>query len=297
MRDGVGASRVAVTAGPETGLVEFLAARLPRVTDWPQRLARGGVRDAQGRAVDPQARCRRGELLWYWRELLPEPRVPFEIEVLHQDDWLVAVDKPHFLAVLPRGRHLQETVLVRLRRLLGLDTLAPMHRLDRETAGVMLFTVQPSTRAAYQALLRERRVDKVYEAVAPWRDDLDLPRVVCHRLQERPGDRFMQMETVDGEPNARTRIEPVRRFGDRALYRLTPSTGRKHQLRAQMNALGIPIDGDRLYPVLQPEPDPGQAEDWSRPLQLLARELSFTDPVTGQPRRFRSRRRLDTVPP
>lgn len=297
MRDGVGASRVAVTAGPETRVVDFLATRLPRVTDWPARLARAGVRDAQGRAVDPQARCRRGELLWYWRELPPEPRVPFEIEVLHQDAWLVAVDKPHFLAVLPRGRHLQETVLVRLRRLLGLDTLAPMHRLDRETAGVMLFTVQPATRAAYQGLLRERRVHKVYEAVAPWRDELGLPRTVRHRLQERPGDRFMQMEAVEGEPNAETLVEPVRCFGDRALYRLTPSTGRKHQLRAQMSALGIPIEGDRLYPVLEPEPDPAQPPDWSQPLQLLARELSFTDPVTGQHRRFTSRRRLDALPP
>ena len=118
-----------------------------------------------------------------------------------------------------------------------------------------------------------------------------------HRLQERPGDRFMQMEAVEGEPNAETLVEPVRRFGDRALYRLTPSTGRKHQLRAQMSALGIAIEGDRIYPVLEPEPDPAQPPDWSRPLQLLARELSFTDPVTGQRRCFTSRRRLDALPP
>jgi len=224
--------------------------------------------------------------------------VPFEIELLHQDEHLVAIDKPHFLPVTPGGRYLQETVLVRLKRLLEIDTLVPMHRLDLETAGVLLFMVQPATRHAYQAMFRERRVHKVYEAVAPWREDLALPVTVQSRLQERPGDAFMQMETVSGEPNAITHIELIRRLPDNpaatplAHYRLHPQTGAKHQLRAHMNALGVPICGDRIYPRLWPAAADDAEPDYSQPLQLLARELRFTDPVSGEARCFTSRRHL-----
>jgi tRNA pseudouridine32 synthase / 23S rRNA pseudouridine746 synthase len=238
-------------------------------------------------------------VLWYWRQPPPEHRVPFEVDVLHQDERIVVVDKPHFMSVTPGGRHLYETVLVRLKRQLGLPDLVPMHRLDRETAGVLLFTAQPSAtvRNAYHALLRGHQVHKVYEAVAPWRADLDLPREHHSRLQEKPGDAFMQMDTVVGEPNAHTQIELMRRLGPLgsghlALYRLSPLTGRKHQLRAHMNELGVPIVGDRIYPVLWPQPALEDVPDYSQPLQLLARELAFVDPLSGEPRRFVSRRQL-----
>jgi tRNA pseudouridine32 synthase/23S rRNA pseudouridine746 synthase len=238
------------------------------------------------------APCAAGSLLWYWRDPPPEPPVPFEVELLHRDEHLVVVDKPHFLPVIPSGRHLRETVLVRLRRQLGIDALAPMHRLDRETAGVLVFTARAQDRAAYHALLRERDVHKVYEAIAPWRGDLALPQVARHRLEKADGAGFMQVQVVPGHPNAEVLVELVERLGDRALYRLTPRTGRTHQLRVQMNALGIPIVGDRIYPTLWPEPAPDAPPDWSHPLQLLSREIAFTDPVTGEPRRFTSRRRL-----
>ena len=292
LRDGVAASRVGVGDGRFATLLAFLVARFPAVADWPARLARGDVLDAEGRALSAGARCAAGSLLWYWRDPPPEPRVPFEIELLHQDEHLVVVDKPHFLPVIPSGRHLRETVLVRLRRQLGIATLAPMHRLDRETAGVLVFTVRAQERAAYHALLRERAVRKVYEAIAPWREDLALPLLARHRLEKPDGGGFMQVQVAHGEPNAQALIELVERLGERALYRLTPHTGRTHQLRVQMSALGVPIVGDRIYPTLWPEAAPDAAPDWSHPLQLLAREIAFTDPVTGEPRRFASRRRL-----
>ena len=296
MRDGVGASRVAVTPGPWRTLAEFLAARLPAVADWPARLARGDVLDAAGRPLAADTPCRPGALLWYWRSLPPEPRIPFDEALLHADEQLVAVDKPHFLPVTPGGRYLQETLLVRLKRRLGLDSLAPMHRLDRETAGVVLFTVRPDSRHAYQSLLRERRVHKVYEAVAPWRDDLALPLLRRSRLQERPGDAFMQMAEVPGEPNAETRIELIARCGaGLAHYRLTPLTGRKHQLRAQMSGLGLPIVGDRIYPRLWPPEPPEAPTRFDQALQLLAREIAFTDPLSGALRRFVSQRRLEAT--
>ena len=315
---------MAVTSGPWATVADFLSQRLPLVADWPARLAAGDVLDAEGRPVAAHEPCRPGAVLWYWRALPPEPRIPFELEVLHQDEHLVAVDKPHFLPVIPRGRYLQETVLVRLKRLLGLPDLVPMHRLDRETAGVLLFTVQPASRHAYQSLWSTRAVRKVYEAVAPWREGLSFPMTLQHRLQEPCDERFMQMQVVPGEPNAHTQVELIARLprcgpavGPDALaddapaapkpgaeplhwalwahYRLHPLTGRKHQLRAQMNAAGLPLRGDRLYPVLWPEPAPDAPPDYSHPLQLPAREIAFTDPLTGAPRCFTSRRRLQAT--
>lgn len=311
LREGVSASRVAVGAGPWPSVLGFLAARFPAVDDWPLRLAAGQVLDGDGQALAADTPCRPGLWLWYWRQPPPEPRVPFEIELLHQDAHLVAVDKPHFLPAIPGGRHLHETVLVRLRHQLGISTLAPMHRLDRDTAGVMLFTVQPATRHAYQSLLRDHRVHKVYEAVAPWRADLVLPLTCRSRLVQGPGAAFMQMQVVPGEPNAETLIELIERTsclgmpppappggpaGPLAHYRLTPRTGRKHQLRAQLSALGLPIVGDRLYPCLLPEPLPDIAPDYTQPLQLLSREMAFVDPISGEARCFRSRRRLQQAP-
>lgn len=292
LRDGVAASRVGVGDGRFPTLLAFLSARFPAVDDWPERLARGDVLAADGRALGADSPCVAGSLLWYWRDPPPEPPVPFDIEVLHRDERLVVVDKPHFLPVIPSGRHLRETVLVRLRRQLGVATLAPMHRLDRETAGVLVFTLRPQDRAAYHALLRERAVHKVYEAIAPWRGDLALPLVARHRLEKPAAAGFMQVQVVPGEANSQARVELVERLGELALYRLTPHTGRTHQLRVQMNALGIPIVGDRIYPTLWPEPAADAPPDWSQPLQLLAREIAFEDPVTGEPRRFTSRRRL-----
>jgi tRNA pseudouridine32 synthase / 23S rRNA pseudouridine746 synthase len=294
LRDGVSASRVGVGAQRFNCLLDFLQQRFPDVQDWPERLARGDVQGAQGKPLAANAPCPPGLLLWYWRSPPPEPRVPFEIDLLHQCKHLVVVDKPHFLPVTPGGRHLHETVLVRLKQMLAIDTLAPMHRLDRDTAGVLAFTVQPATRHAYQSLLATRQVHKVYEAVAPWRADLALPLTHRCRLQEASGAAFMQMQVQSGEPNSETQVELIKRLGasgasaELALYRLTPITGRKHQLRAQMNALGLPIVFDRIYPALLPD----APADYSQPLQLLARELRFTDPISGQLRCFKSKRQL-----
>ena len=306
-RDGVSASRVGVPPGPHATVGDFLATRFPFIDAWPQRLLAGKVLDSSGQVVRADTPCAKDMVLWYWREPPPETRVPFEVELLHRDDFLVVVDKPHFLATAPAGRHLHETVLVRLKQQLGIETLVPMHRLDRDTAGVLAFVVQPDTRHAYHSLLRDRQAHKVYEAVAPWRADLPLPQECRLRIEEPSGHDFMQMKVVDGPPNTETRVELIGRIGPMAgtdatgpglaHYRLTPRTGRKHQLRAQMSALGLPIVGDRVYPALVPEPAPDAPPDYSRPLQLLARELAFIDPLNGEPRRFVSRRRLSALGP
>ncbi|WP_369143321.1 pseudouridine synthase [Streptomyces sp. R44] len=223
-----------------------------------------------------------GRYLWFHRDFPAETPVPFEVGVVHRDERIVVADKPHFLATMPRGRHVTETALARLRRDLGLPFLQPAHRLDRLTAGLVLFVVRPEDRGAYQTLFRDRLVRKEYEAVAPYDPAVELPVTVRSRIEKERG--VMAAREVPGEPNAESRVELVRHAGGVGWYRLVPVTGRTHQLRVHMNGLGLPILGDPVYPVVR-EDGP---EDFSRPLQLLARTLEFTDPFTGGARAFES---------
>ncbi|MEO6278931.1 pseudouridine synthase [Roseateles sp.] len=281
LRDGVGASAVFCPPGPWATVLAFLAERLPRVADWPERLARGDVVDEAGHAVDTGYRPNRR--VFYWRYLEAETVVPFEERIVFQDEHLLVADKPHFLPVTPSGLYARQTLMARLRHSTGLADLIPVHRLDRETAGLVVFCVRPGERDAYHQLFRDRAVAKVYEAIARFSDG-PWPRVVRHRLEEPDGEKFLQMQVVDGEPNAETRIDLVEALpGELARYELRPRTGARHQLRAQMNALGLPIVGDRVYPVLQPHENPPR---FDAPLQLVAREIGFTDPITGELRRF-----------
>lgn len=285
--DGVSPSCVALPTGPWRTMLEFLAQRLPVVSfqEWRERMARGAVLDAQGRMLPPDAAYQAQTRVYYYRTIAQEPAIPFEASVLYQDDYLVVADKPHFLPVTPSGRYVQQTLLVRLKRQLGIDTLSPAHRIDRDTAGLVLFTIQPHTRNLYQTLFRERSVRKEYEAIAPYREDLQLPLRYRSRLVESPA--FMQMQEIDGPPNAETAISLIEWHGDFARYALQPVSGQKHQLRAHMAALGMPILNDRIYPHLYP--DEGAEQDYSKPLQLLAKRVQFVDPLSGEERMFESR--------
>lgn len=231
-----------------------------------------------------------GRYLWFHRDFAPEEPVPFEIGIVHRDERLVIADKPHFLATTPRGRHITETALARLRRDLELPQLQPAHRLDRLTAGLALFVVRPGDRGAYQTLFRDRQVRKEYEAVAPYEPALTLPLTVRSRIAKERG--VMAAREEPGEPNSESRIELLEHRDGLGRYRLLPATGRTHQLRVHMNSLGLPLLNDPVYPVVQEQgPD-----DYSRPLQLLAKVLEFTDPVTGEPYRFESGLRLSQWP-
>ncbi|MFG6414209.1 pseudouridine synthase [Roseateles sp. DC23W] len=281
LRDGVAASAVFCPPGTWATMADFLAERLPRVDDWIERLARGDVVDDHGHPLDGAYRPNRR--VYYWRHLETEPDIPGHERIVFQDAHLLVVDKPHFLPVTPSGIYARQTLMARLRHATGLADLIPIHRLDRETAGLVVFSVRREDRDAYHRLFRERAVDKVYEAVAPAGDG-PWPRVVRHRLAEPDGDGFMQMQVVAGEPNAETRIDLVERLdGGLARYELRPLTGQRHQLRVQMNALGLPLVGDRIYPVLQPHENPPR---FDAPLQLVAREIAFTDPISGGRRNF-----------
>ncbi|WP_030968406.1 pseudouridine synthase [Streptomyces sp. NRRL S-1824] len=241
--------------------------------------------------VAPDEPYTAGRFLWFHRDFAPEEPVPFPVGVVYRDARLVIADKPHFLATTPRGRHITETAVARLRRELGLPSLQPAHRLDRLTAGLVLFVVRPEDRGAYQTLFRDKLVRKEYEAVAPYDPSIAFPRTVRSRIVKERG--VIAAREEPGEPNSESRIELLEHREGLGHYRLLPATGRTHQLRVHMNGLGLPLVHDPVYPVIEPE---GAADDWTRPLQLLARVLEFTDPVTGGPRRFESGLRLSAWP-
>ena len=289
-RNGVSPSCVVLPAGPWATVAEFLFQRFPGVPEWVwlQRMENGDVVDDQGVTLTRQCVYTPKRRLYYYRAVEAEPPIPFEAVVLWQDEHLLVVDKPHFLPVLPSGKYLQETVLVRLKKLLGLEALSPIHRIDRDTAGLVLFSLQPATRDAYQALFRERQVDKAYEAIAPWNPALTWPQRRETRIVPSQ-EHFMQQIEIDGAPNTLTHIAPLDVRGDLARYALKPVTGHRHQLRVHMAALGLPLLGDGIYPHLTPE---GQV-DYARPLQLLAKSIAFTDPLSGLPRHFESARHLN----
>jgi len=247
----------------------------------------GRIVDVAGRPVPRDMAYVPGMFVWFHRDLPDEERVPFEVDVVYRDEHVVVADKPHFLATTPRGSHVAETALARLRKQLGVPTLSAAHRLDRLTAGLVLFIVRPEERGTYQSLFRDKRVAKEYEAVAPHDPALVLPRTMRSRIVKERG--VLAAREVEGEPNAVSRVEVLEHRNGRARYRLTPRTGQTHQLRVHMSTLGVPILGDPLYPVVT---GPVAVGDFRRPLQLVARALEFTDPVTGREHRFVSPRTL-----
>ena len=297
MRDGVGATRLHVPlTGPWPTVSSFMVERFFHLD--PERLLerfdRGDIVTSDGSSVARDAPLGSAEFVWYYREPPAETRIPFEIEILHQDDHLVVVDKPHFLPTTPGGKFLQNSALVRLRNLLDIPDLAPIHRLDRATAGLLMFSTRPATRGAYQLMFEKRQVQKTYEAVSAIPADGVLPafpvvyrtNIVKLRAQVR-----VQVDDT-AEPNSETLVELIR-HDDRVVHTLLrPHSGKMHQLRVHLAALGIGILNDRFYPELLADgPD-----DFTRPLQLLARELRFVDPLSGADRVFTTRRTLQEAP-
>ena len=284
-RNGVGPSCVGLPAGNWPTITDFLVERFPAISRevWLGRMARQLVTDEFGELVTPLRAYPSHMRIYYYRALDEEARIPFEETVLYQDAHLIVADKPHFLPVTPSGHYLQETLLVRLKNRLGIDTLTPIHRIDRETAGLVLFSAQVADRNAYQGLFRTHTITKHYEAIAPWRDDLKLPLTRKSRIVE--DSLFFRQREVPGEANSETHIDVLEVRGNTARYALSPVTGKKHQLRVHMNALGVPIINDRMYPPRADTP----GDDFNSPLQLLAKSIAFTDPVTGEARRFESK--------
>jgi tRNA pseudouridine32 synthase/23S rRNA pseudouridine746 synthase len=304
VRDGVNATRLRLPGeGPWDTAMDYMMHRWGHID--PQgiedRFDAGEIVGEGGIPLDRGTPLRDHTFIWYYRTLPPEERIPVEITILHQDEHLLVVDKPHFLPTTPGGTYIQESALVRLRNQLALPDLIPMHRLDRMTAGVLLFSTNPQTRGKYQVLFEKRQVQKEYECVsaaepAPGHPAVEFPVVVRNRMTKSRS--YLLAEVIDGEPNAETRIERLETFdggpamsasgsaagGRLARYRLEPHSGKTHQLRVHMASLGLGILHDAFYPeLLDKAPD-----DYAKPLQLLARGIRFVDPISGQPVEYRS---------
>lgn len=274
---------------PYPALLDFLEQRFPKISRevWQARIAAGDVTDQDGQPITLTTPYRPHTRLYYYREMEHEKPIPFEELLIFQNEHLLVVCKPHFLPVTPAGQFINETLLYRLREKTGLDDLTPIHRLDRETAGLVLFSVNKATRGAYVSLFKSRQIHKVYEAVATLPPD---PTPGEWLLQSRmaEGDPWYVMKHIEGPVNAITKVTLLEQRERYGYYRLEPLTGRQHQLRLQMTLLGCKILNDRLYPVLQDH----SRYDFSAPLQLLAKEICFEDPLTHERLEFRSPRQL-----
>lgn len=282
-RDG-DASTVHLRAGEWASVIEALCDHFPAIdrAQWLDRIARGRVLDERGAVITLATPYRPGQRIHYYREVVNEQPIPFDEVIVHADQHLVVADKPHFLPVTPAGGYVEQTLLRRLMRRLDNPQLVPLHRIDRATAGLVLFSANPASRSAYQALFRERRIEKRYEALAAPLPSLTFP--LCRRSRIVRGEPFFRMHEVAGEPNSETRIEVIKRGTAHWRYALYPVTGHKHQLRVHMAALGAAILHDTFYPELADV----ASDDYRRPLKLLARELAFVDPLSGEARRFTS---------
>ena len=290
-RNGLNPSCVVVPVGAWETALDFFGWRFDKVarSEWVERFAAGDVVDQDGSTVRATSPPITGQRLYYFRNVADEPHIPFYERFLYQDGHLLVVDKPHFLPVTPSGKYVRETLLVRLGKTLNSTTLAPIHRIDRDTAGIVLFSLNPATRNAYAKMFRDHAVQKTYHAIARWNPALPWP--IQRHTRIAVGSHFMQQAEVEGAPNALTTIRPLRHNDELALYELKPVNGQRHQLRVHMHALGLPILGDGIYPELTPE---GSA-NFAQPLQLLAQSIAFTDPLTGEERHFESTLQLSAL--
>ena len=279
------ASTLYLPPGTWSTVLDCLCAHFRAISreQWLDRIARGRVLDASGAPISPFLAYKEGLRIHYFREVPNETPIPVQEAILYADEHLVVADKPHFLPVTPAGEYVEQTLLRRLIRTLDNPHLVPLHRIDRHTAGLVLFSANPDSRSAYQSLFPTRKIEKRYEAIARALPDLELPRVHKSRLVE--GEPFFRMREGEGVSNTETLVEVCEKNGDLWRYALYPVTGKKHQLRVHMAALGAGICNDPFYPEVLND----ALDDYANPLKLLAQSLRFADPLTGQERYFESR--------
>jgi len=278
------ASTVQLPTGSWPTVLDYLCEHFAHIDrrEWLGRMQRNLVLDAEERPLTADTPYRSGLIVRYFREIANEQPIPATESIIYVDEHLIVADKPHFLPVTPKGSYVQETLLLRLMQRFDNPNLAPLHRIDRGTAGLVMFSTSAQHRAKYHALFSERKISKQYQALAPPLAHLEFPLI--HRSRLIAGEPFFRMQEIEGTPNTETHIDVLERGTDIWRYQLTPVTGKKHQLRVHMAALGAAILNDDFYPTLQ-----ATLDDYRRPLKLFATRLAFVDPVTGTHRQFESR--------
>jgi len=296
MRQGVSASRVWLPKDSEeqwNTILDFIVERFPFISKdiLEDRMSRGDIVNEAGIPFNKTTPYQGEIFLFYYREIPDEPKIPFKEVILYKDDNIIVVDKPHFIPVTPTGRFVKESLLARLKHHYQNEDISPIHRLDRETAGIVLFTCNRKVRGAYQTLFQKRKVKKVYHAIAA-KSELNFP--ITHKSRIVKSDPFFIMKETEGEINSETTIELIQtdttnhKNHKLSKYLLKPITGKQHQLRVHLMSLGIPILHDPFYPELLP----CKGEDYTQPLQLLAKTIEFTDPISGEDLHFQSLQEL-----
>jgi len=270
-------------------IIDFLSQKYPRIcrNTWIERMQKGLVADEHNNIITPLTAYTPGIRIKYFREVPEESKIPFDEEIVYYDENIVVADKPHFLPVIPSGPYVNECLLARLRRKMGNENIVPVNRIDRETAGIVLFSVNPETRGKYGRLFEKKRVYKIYEAVAC--APVDNERYWCVETRIMKDTPWFRSANVEGEPNSKTHIWLLDKKGEYGYFLIEPITGKNHQIRLHMCKIGCPIKNDFLYPVLSDKPKEG----YDAPLQLVSRVLAFTDPISGVAMRFVSLRKLD----
>lgn len=271
---------------PYPSLLEFLVKRFPNIEKkiWETRISEGKITDQQGDKISFSTRYSPGEKLHYFRESPDEPHIPFKEEILFENEEYLIADKPHFLPVIPSGAYVNECLLSRLKERTGNDHLTPVNRIDRETAGLVVFSCNKKTRGLYSTLFLHKKVQKTYEAVTEFHSPPEKPEwVVKNRMIK--GNPWFRMQIDNGEANAETIIRLLKMNNTFAHFQLTPVTGKKHQLRLHLSSQGYRIVNDRYYPVLLEKKE----DNFKKPLQLLSKKIEFTDPVTGNFTTYTSR--------
>lgn len=287
-KDGVSPNKIWLPHGEWLTIFDYLCWRFPQIkaTEWSLRFQSKEVVFENGETISVNSPYQSERHLYFYHHVPDEVKVPFEEKIVYQNENIIVADKPHFLPVAPSGKYLHHTLLIRLRKKLGNDDIQLCHRLDRETAGLVLLTKKESVRAAYQSLFANRQILKTYHAIA---QSVDLVFPLTKRSKLVRGEPYMRMKEVDGEANSESTISIIQKSGDLSLYQLMPHTGKKHQLRVHMASLGIPIMNDRLYPEVRLTKN----EAFIDPLKLLAKKLEFVDPLSGLPFSFESNFKLE----
>lgn len=278
------ASTLCLPPGAWQSVFDCLCAHFSAISreQWLDRFTRGRVLDEHGSPIPLDRPYKQGLRIHYFREVPDEKPIPVVESILYADEHLVVADKPHFLPVTPSGGYVEQTLLRRLIRRLDNPNLVPLHRIDRHTAGLVLFSANPDTRSAYQSLFPTRQIEKRYEAIARGLPELSFPLV--HKSRLIKGEPFFRMQEGPGTPNSETVVEVKEQNGEFWRYALYPVTGKQHQLRVHMTALGASICNDPFYPQVFKDVQ----DDYANPLKLLAQGLRFVDPVTQQERTFES---------
>lgn len=274
-------------------VLDFLTRKFPHVSkqEWSGRILEGSVVWSDQSPVTLNCPYQPLKTVWYYREVRDEPSIPCNEQIIESNDEYLIAYKPHFLPVMPGGQFVNECLQQRLIKTTGNSDLQAVHRLDRDTAGLVLFSVNPETRNLYHQLFSEQKISKFYQAISDTGSSEDITQKEWHIknyiTRSKPSFRFQNVESPSTHKNtqyAESIIRCIQQSGQKALFELKPITGRTHQLRLHMMHIGYPITNDRFYPRLRPK----AADNFDQPLQLLASEISFIDPVSKEHKHYSS---------